>query len=306
METRIRHHPVILVLLAFVVSGCRGGCNGGYVPETSLQGKELKSILDEGRKVEVAAPEGWPVKFDAVAIDKKTEASATSYRAVLVWRLSGLQDTVRPQLEKMLKHHMPARELDEWEVSRIELDLKFKNDEGGAVGHQNVKLDLAKNTGKLILTELGKKGSPHAIDVEVAGCTIIERGTIPATVAGNAPLHAEPIQVTRTTSRGTSDYDGRLKWSLHPDRDAAKQALLKIVAATKPDAKLAELQQAVLEVEYTDKNGATTAEQVTVALDVAGGEATLRKLGANGLPASAKVKLVSIELAGSRVEVPAK
>ena len=137
MNIRIKIQSIPFILLAFVMSGCAGGCNRGYVSEHSLQGKELKAILEESRKIDVATPADWPIQFDSVAIDKKTDTEKVSYRAVLVWRLTGLQDVVRPQLQKLMKNHSPTEELPEWEATRLEVQLQFKNQNGEAVGKQS-------------------------------------------------------------------------------------------------------------------------------------------------------------------------
>jgi hypothetical protein len=141
------------------------GCEPKWASQNSRQGHELEKIAQEGRKLIPEAPAGLPVRFDPIAIDRKTNESGVYYRAALIWRLAGTRAEAEPLLRKLAAATQPGAA--EREVLDVVLRLEYRDAGGQLCATETVILDMGASSGTIPLRALGQGGSPARVTATV-------------------------------------------------------------------------------------------------------------------------------------------
>jgi hypothetical protein len=153
--------PAVLVLAA--LPGC--GAAIAWHPNDGKQGRELEAILREDRKIPVEVPEGLPVRFDPVQIERKVEERRILLRAVAVWRLVGPRDEADAALGKLAAKLRP--DAPRGEVRRVYLKVQFRDKDGQAYAEQKATLEVSKDAGVMELFQLAGAGTPAKVTTTV-------------------------------------------------------------------------------------------------------------------------------------------
>jgi hypothetical protein len=148
--------------LTFVV-GCQ---DPGWFSDESNQGKELRQIAAENRTFAIDSPKEWPIGFKSVVIEKRfTDRQGTQYRALLPWQRteSGIDS------QEVLRRIASTKyaEIGEDRVDSLTLRVEYSDGVGNPCGAETVLFYPGESAGNLVLTQLGKIGSPQRIKVSV-------------------------------------------------------------------------------------------------------------------------------------------
>jgi hypothetical protein len=149
--------PAVLVLAA--LPGC--GAAVAWHPNDGKQGRELEAILREDRKIPVEVPDGLPVRFDPVQIERKVEERRILLRAVAVWRLAGTRADADAALGKLAAKLRPDG--PRGEVRRVYLKLQFRDKGGQTYAEEKATLEVSKDAGVVEMYQLAGAGSPAKV-----------------------------------------------------------------------------------------------------------------------------------------------
>jgi hypothetical protein len=136
------------------------GCQQGWVSRESAQGKELEKLSLGKVVVNVNAQEGWPLRFEPVAIQKQfSDRSGTQFRAVVLWNLSGKPADIQPLFARLLNDTSNRR------IELLVLRLTYHDQEGRPVGSDVIHVNPNLYGETIALPSFGKQGSPRSVTV---------------------------------------------------------------------------------------------------------------------------------------------
>lgn len=144
-------------LLNLATVGCY---EAGWVSRESTQGQALEQLHSDKATVAVRAPAGWPYRFDAVEIQKKSSnESGTQYRVLLHWRQTSPPAAVRQLFAGLAKDTSGRR------IAGQEFRFTYLDQEGRTVGKELVSIHPDRSDDTINLFDFGKQGAPRSVTV---------------------------------------------------------------------------------------------------------------------------------------------
>ena len=149
----------LLAALAAAATGCAGAA---WHSNDSNSGRELEKILREDRKIAVEVPDGLPVKFDPVQVERKVdEQRRVMLRGVVVWKLAGTREEADAALGKLAAKLQPNA--PRGEVRQVYVRFQIQDKDGRTYSEQKETLEVHKDGGVIPLYQLTGAGSPAKV-----------------------------------------------------------------------------------------------------------------------------------------------
>jgi hypothetical protein len=141
------------------------GCHPDAVfPLNSTEGKVLEQMLDEGRQVPTDPPEGLPVRFDAVSIDRLDDWYYGHWiSGRLTWEWTALPEQSRAALRRLVKEPVPA----DARIEGVYVRLEYLGHDGGKLAENSIYLTAADRGGRVKLMNFGRGGAPVRVRATV-------------------------------------------------------------------------------------------------------------------------------------------
>lgn len=145
----------------FLTAGCQPDA---VFPLNSTEGQVLNAMLTEGRAVKVDVPEGLPVAFDPVSIDRMDDWFYGHWiSGRLTWKWTVPLDQREATLRRLAKEPIP----DGATIAVVWVKLEHLDANGKTCAEDTIPIAPTQNAHRLKLYNFGRGGDPVRIRATV-------------------------------------------------------------------------------------------------------------------------------------------
>jgi hypothetical protein len=164
----------VLVMAAGVGLAVLSGCRPWGADANSPQGRELESILKNQRVIQVDAPEGMPIAFQPVQVEKRVEQNGSiRYRAVTVVKVPGDGADAQRRLRELASAKSKDAVTANQQVRSARVRVEYHDENGGLLNTETVTVPLTGSSAVVVLEELGAQGSPSHITTRLEALEVV-------------------------------------------------------------------------------------------------------------------------------------